>query len=121
MGFSQFRNNIVKVNLTITVAILSLSAPAMAQDKNDWQSWPLADRFTIGVDASFPNLDTRVRIDASDSSPGTTIDFEQNLGMSDTETLPALSASWRFAKKHQLSLDIFNLDRSGSAITATKY
>ena len=109
----------MKVKLTITVAVLSLCAPAMAQDKNDWQSWPMGDRFTIGVDAFFPSLDTRVRIDASDSSPGTTIDFEQNLGMSDTETLPALSASWRFARKHQLTLDIFSLDRSGSAITAT--
>ena len=109
----------MKLELTITTVILSLSAPVIAQDKNDWQSWPLADRFTIGVDAFFPNLDTRVRIDASDSSPGTTIDFEQNLGMSDTESLPTLSASWRFARKHQLTLDIFNLDRSGSAITST--
>lgn len=109
----------MKLELTITTVILSLCAPAIAQDKNDWQSWPLADQFTIGVDAFFPDLDTRVRIDASDSSPGTTIDFEQNLGMSDTESLPALSASWRFARKHQLNLDIFRLDRSGSAITAT--
>jgi hypothetical protein len=81
--------------------------------------WPLADRFTIAVDAFFANLDTRVRIGSSVDSPGTTIDFEQNLGMSDTETLPAFGASWRFAKKHELILDVFNLDRSGSAIAAT--
>ena len=56
-------------------------------------------------------------MDASDESPGTMIDFEQNLGMSDTESLPGLRLSWRFAKKHQLRLDTFNLDRSGSAIT----
>jgi hypothetical protein len=104
---------------TLLVLLMSFSTIAVAQDKDDWQSWPLADRFTIAVDAFFPNLDTKVRIDASDTSPGTTIDFEQDLGMSDTETLPGFSASWRFAKKHELILDVFNLDRSGSAITVT--
>ena len=109
----------MKATFTTTVVILSLSAPAIAQNEEDWQSWPLADRFTITLNAFFPNLDTRVRLDASDGSPGTTIDFEQNLGMSDTETLPGISLDWRFAKKHQLTLDTFKLDRSGSAIAAT--
>ena len=109
----------MKTILTFLIACLSLSVPATAQDKNDWQSWPLADRFTIAIDAFFPNLDTKVRLDASDESPGTTIDFEQNLGMSDTEALLGFSASWRFAKKHELILDVFNLDRSGSAIAVT--
>jgi hypothetical protein len=103
----------------LAIAVLALSAPAVAQSEDDWQSWPLADRFTISLDAFSPYLDTRVRIDASDESPGTTIDFEQNLGLSDTETLPGLGLSWRFAKKHQLSLDYFKLDRSGSSITGT--
>jgi hypothetical protein len=101
------------------VLLLSLSATAVAQDKDDWQSWPLADRFTISVEAFFTSLDTKVRIDASDGALGTTIDFEQNLGMSDAETLPGFAASWRFAKKHELVLDVFNLDRSGSAIATT--
>jgi hypothetical protein len=109
----------MKTIISILAAFLLLSTPAIAQDKNEWQSWPLADRFTISLDAFHPFLDTRVRIDASDESPGTTIDFEQNLGLSDTETLPALGLGWRFAKKHQLSLKYFKLDRSGSSITAT--
>ena len=104
----------------LAIAVLALSTPAAAQSEDDWQSWPLADRFTISLDAFNPYLDTRVRVDASDESPGTTIDFEQNLGLSDTETLPGLGLGWRFAKKHQLSLDYFKLDRSGSSITATE-
>jgi len=109
----------MKTISTLLVLLLSLSATAVAQDEDDWQSWPLADRFTISVEAFFANLDTRVRIDASDGAIGTTIDFEQNLGMSDTETLPGFGASWRFAKKHELVLDVFSLDRSGSAISTT--
>lgn len=109
----------MNTKLTLSVLISLLSVPAFAQTDNEWPSWPLADRFTIALDAFNPYLDTRVRIDASDESPGTTIDFEQNLGLSDTETLPGLGLGWRFAKKHQLRLDYFKLDRSGSSITAT--
>lgn len=94
--------------------------PAIAQEEHDWQSWPLVDHFTVSLNAMFPTLDTRVRLDASDESPGTVVIFEQNLGMSDTETLPALDLSWRFAKKHKLGLSRLTLDRSGSEITTSE-
>jgi hypothetical protein len=109
----------MKTLSTLLVLLLSLSATAVAQDQDDWQSWPLADRFTISVVAFFADLNTQVRVDVLDGARGTTIDFEQNLGMSDTETLPGFAASWRFAKKHKLVLDAFRLDRSGSAIAVT--
>jgi hypothetical protein len=110
---------LLKATCVVTSAILILSSSAIAQDENEWRSWPLADHFSIDISAMFPNLDTRVRLDGSDTSVGTTIDFEQNLGMSDTETLPAIGFRWRFAKKHQLGLAAFELNRSGSAIAVT--
>jgi hypothetical protein len=100
--------------------ILLLSATSLAQSGDEWKDWPLGDPFTISLEAFFPNIDTTVRLDASDGSFGTTIDFEQNLGMSDTETLPALGFTWRFAKKHRLVFDYFDLSRSGSAITTSE-
>ncbi len=109
----------MKAAFPVMTAILMLSNSAIAQTENDWQSRPLANHFTIDVSAMFPKLDTRVSVDASDTSLGTTIDFEQNLGMSDTETLPVIGFSWRYAKKHQVNLAAFKLDRSGSAITPT--
>ena len=100
--------------------ILLLSATSLAQSGDEWKDWPLGDPFTISLEAFFPNIDTTVRLDASDGSVGTTIDFEQNLGMSDTEALPALGFTWRFAKKHRLVFDYFDLSRSGSAITTSE-
>ncbi len=76
----------MKAAFSVMTAILLLSNSATAQTENEWRSWPLASHFTIDVSAMFPKLDTRVSVDASDTSLGTTIDFEQNLGMSDTET-----------------------------------
>jgi len=80
----------------------------------------MGDRFAINVEAFFPDIDTVVRLDASDGSSGTTIDFEQSLGMSDTKTLLALGFAWRFAEKHRVSLDYFDLSRSGSSITTSE-
>ena len=90
------RNRFMYANFALIVVTCSLSAPAIAQDENEWQSWPLVDHFTISLHAMFPNLDTRVRLDASDTSPGTTIVFEQNLGMSDTESVPAICCKYSF-------------------------
>jgi hypothetical protein len=103
----------------LCVALLALPYLANAET-DDWPSWPLGERFAIGANAFFPSLETTVRVDASDSSPGTAISFEQNLGMNDTESLPSIMVSWRFAKKHSLTLDFFRLDRSGSAITSSE-
>ena len=100
--------------------ILLLSAATLAQSGDEWRDWPLGDPFTISVEVFFPNIDTTVRLDASDGTVGTTIDFEQNLNMSDTETLPALGFTWRFAKKHRLVFDYFDLSRSGSAISTSE-
>jgi hypothetical protein len=100
--------------------VLLLPTASLAQAADEWREWPLGDPFRIKLEAFFPRLDTSVRLDASDGSMGTTIDFEQNLGMSDTESLPAFGFSWRFAKKHQLIFDYFDLSRSGSAVTTTE-
>lgn len=102
------------------VCLLLFAGLSHAQDGDDWQSWPMGDRFTIALEAFFPKLDTSVRLDASDGTRGTVISFEQNLGMSDTETLPGLRFSWRFAKKHRLVFDVFELNRSGSAISTSE-
>ncbi len=108
-----------KLLFVLTSALL-ISGTALAQTDDEWLSWPMGDRFTISAQAFFPKIDTKVRVDASNGAPGTTIDFEQNLNLSDSETLPALGFAWRFAKKHQLIASVFDLSRSGSAITTTE-
>ncbi len=50
-----------------TLALLCVGTGASAQE-SDWQSWPLADHFTVTANAFFPSLDTKVRLDASDGS-----------------------------------------------------
>jgi hypothetical protein len=108
------------MKMAAPIVLATLSAQASAQTVDDWRSWPMGDAYTISVDAFFPKIDTSVRLDASDGSIGTIIDFEQNLNMSDSEALPGLGFAWRFAKKHQMKLEVFNLNRSGSAISTSE-
>lgn len=103
-----------------TAVFLMVCCNASAQESDDWHSWPLAQRFYVSIEGFFPNLDTTVRLDATDGTTGTVIDFEQNLGMSSTETLPAFGIGWRFARKHRLRFDYFSLKRSGAAISTTE-
>jgi len=90
-----------------------LSSTAMAQDVG-------SEQFAFRVGAFFPNVDTKASVNASNGTVGTTVDFETNLSLSDSKTLPVLDATWRFSPRHRLVLDYFALNRSAeSTITAT--
>jgi hypothetical protein len=100
--------------LTIPLAVLLIGfGPAYAQGEPEWRSWPLGERFAVNVGSFFANLDTKVRLDATDGSLGTGIDFEQNLGLDDTQTRIMVGGYWRFFKNHRLDFSYFDLDRSG--------
>jgi hypothetical protein len=95
-----------------------LAVPGGARDLPEWRSWPLGERFNIGVGAFRANLDTQVRaVSTGEIDPGAAITFERDLGMADAITRPMLSANWRVAKRHTLSINYFDLDRSGDTIS----
>ena len=100
--------------LIISLAVLLIAVgPAYAQGDPEWRSWPMGERVAVKVGTFFANLETEVRLDATDGTFGTGISFEQDLGLDDTDTRVLVGAYWRFAKKHRLDFDYFNLDRSG--------
>ena len=102
--------------LTIPLAVLLLGfGPAYAQGEPEWRSWPMGERFAVNVGSFFANLDTKVRLDATDGSLGTGIDFEQDLGLDDTQTRIMAGGYWRFFKRHRLDVSYFDLDRSGDS------
>jgi len=101
------------------ILLLGLAHEAGAQSDEDWTQWPLVQRYSIGVGAYFPSLDTKVSVSVLNGLIGTEIDFEQTLGMSGNESMPVLYAAWRFAKKHRLNFQYFKLNRSGAEATGT--
>jgi hypothetical protein len=103
----------MKTARLIAIALfLALSAPAAAQ--SDWQEWPTGDRWRIGLGYFAPDLDTAVIVSDLDGNIGTGISFEQNLGLDDSEGTFMLEVGWRFAKRHVLEYNYFELERSAT-------
>jgi len=96
--------------------LFAISGSLQAREKPEWRNWPTGDRLNVSVGAFFANLDTKVRLDASEFAIGTAIDFESDLGLEETKTRPIFDLRWRFAKRHVLDFTYFNLDRSGEQI-----
>ena len=67
------------------------------------------DTWVFRVSGFFPTIDTHARADGNNGQIGTTIDFETDLGLEDSKTLPVLDAMWRFLPNHRLQLTSYSL------------
>jgi hypothetical protein len=87
-------------------------APATAHDE-DLQSWPTAQTLILSGGYFLPELDTTVVITDDNGNFGSSISFEDNLGLDDNKSTAMLYAEWRFFKRHSLNLSHFKLARDG--------
>ena len=88
-----------------------IPATSFAQMQND--TWVLR---AMGF---FPKIDTHARADGNNGLVGTDIDFETDLGLDDSKTLPILDVLWRFAPNHRLQLSYLDLSRSATSVLRT--
>jgi hypothetical protein len=102
--------------LLLSLSFISFMGSAVAAD-NDWRSWELGKRLNVGVSLYKPSIDTKVVLGVTGTIQGA-IDFEQNLGLDESKALPFVDVRWRMAKRHTLSFDYFDLDRSGSGFSS---
>lgn len=81
------------------------AAPASAQ--------ALDERFWLEGSGYFPGIETKINV-SRPGFPGTDIDVENDLGMEDTDTLPAVYAGWRFSPRWILTGEFYALDRDAN-------
>ncbi len=103
----------VAARLFVIWLLFATAQPASAQSNNDDRNDWLTDRFSATVGAFFPDTDTKLRVDANDGSLGTRIAYEEQLRLSDSETSIDVSLLWRFAKRHSIELEYFDIRRDG--------
>ena len=81
----------------------------------------LYDKFEFSASGADVLLGSTFRIDNSDGTAGTEIDFG-TLGLSSNAFAPAVSAAWRPGRRHQLQLSYLYVSRSGEkTLTDTIY
>jgi len=97
----------------LLAALLLAFSGAFAGESNDRVSSIWDNTFQLRVGVFFPDLDSHIRIDSSLGQIGDGIDFERDLGMSESKTTFYGGASWQFSEKHVLEWEFFDLGRSG--------
>ncbi len=100
----------MKRSLTILVSTALLGAPAFAAAANDPWDAPL----TFQIGAFRAAAETSIRLDSDSGRPGTTLDFENELGLEDGKTLPTLDFVWRWNPRHAIEASYVQLKRTGS-------
>lgn len=99
--------------LFFLVALLLAFSGASAGKSNDPVPTAWDRTFQLRVGVFFPDLDSSIRIDSDLGQIGDGLNFERDLGMSESKTTLYAGVSWRFARKHVLEWEFFDLGRDG--------
>ena len=96
------------------LATLLLAFSGASAGESDYPVSTIWDSmFQIRVGVFFPDLDSSIRIDSHLGRIGDGLDFERDLGISESKSTLYGGASWRFATKHVLEWEFFDLGRDG--------
>jgi hypothetical protein len=94
----------------IAVLLVSAALPATAQGVHE----PLFDTFNFKFEASWVNTSTLIRLDSENLGEGTTLSFEDDLGLPDKEAVPSLSFEWQAGRRHRLGVRWQDINRDSS-------
>lgn len=73
------------------------------------------ERWSFKFGTYFPDTRTRIRVDGPDGSLGTVIQYEEELELRGSDTSIDVGAAWRFAERHAVEVEYFNISRNGNA------
>jgi hypothetical protein len=91
---------------TLLAALMLAGAGAARADADEHASL-LTDRFVVSLGTYLLTTDTQVRLNGSAGTEGSTVDLKRDLGLHDSDRF-RLDGSWRFAKRHQLTIMYFD-------------
>jgi hypothetical protein len=72
------------------------------------------DRWTLRVGGYLTGLDTKVRLDSPTGGEGTTVSLEDDLGFSNSESLPRFRLAVILGQRHEISGGYYKTDRDSS-------
>lgn len=101
----------------VAVIVLALASAApralAAQDTTEYQNH-LYDKWQVGVSFTTVLNNSDARVDGTDGTVGTNLNFKDMLGMSGNSVQPALVLAWKPGRKTELDLGYQFLNQSGS-------
>jgi hypothetical protein len=97
--------------LAVAMTLLVVAAPAEAQREYE----PLFDKFNLRLEGSWVKMSTEIRLDSELLGRGTTLNFENDLGLGKDEIIPTLAFEWQIARRHKLGVRWQDISRSSNA------
>ena len=98
------------VALLVSLGVVLSALPAAAQGVNE----PLFDTFNFRFEASWVQVTTTIRLDSEVLGKGTTLSFEDDLGLPDKEIVPTLSFEWMAGRRHRLGVRWQDVNRDST-------
>lgn len=98
----------------VAMLLGAVSPSGVAGEKPEWRDWPLGQRLHLSVSGYRPKLNTEIASGRTKSGSAIigVLDFESDLGLEDRKTTPIVDLTWRIAKRHDLTLSYFDLNRA---------
>ena len=104
------KKTVIAFALLLAVSAASARAGGVSVDQSK-----VLDRWTLDIGGFVTGLSTDIRLDNPfDSSQGTEISLEDDLGFSSSETVPRLRLSFIMGKRHQISGGWYKTDRTNT-------
>jgi len=98
-------------SIGLAVLLLSVATPAAAQRGYE----PLFDKFNLRLEGSWIATSTSMRLDSELLGRGTELDFEDDLDLDGSSTIPSLAFDWQIAKRHKLGVRWQDLGRDSTS------
>ena len=101
----------IKRRLTALAVFILLPALSPAQE---WIKQG-DETLTFGIGIFLQAFDTTLRVDNRDVGAGGNVDLENDLGLSEDESVFWTNLTWRFADRHRLGITYFSFTRDATA------
>ncbi|RZJ01398.1 MAG: hypothetical protein EON90_03060 [Brevundimonas sp.] len=104
-------SNHLRTHGALLAALAAAGVASLAATSASAQA--LDERFWLEGSGYFPGIETKLNV-SRPGQPGTDIDAENDLGMDDTDTLPAIYGGWRMSPRWILAGEFYALDREAN-------
>jgi len=104
----QFSKHVL-VGLAVLGLFVVSAGPTVAQE------YPLIDRFSLALGGTNVGLSTEIRLDSRSLGEGTTLNFEDDLGLDASKIIPQVSFQFRLGRRHLFDGHWVKADRNSTS------
>lgn len=98
-----------------TIGFVALLLPSLALAETDF--WISHDKINVNFGTFITEFDAEGRA-TSNAGGGTKIDFEDDLGLEDSQSVARLDTSFRISARHSVQFSYIDLSRDGDNVTS---